>query len=165
MASITLRPGPLFAVASTPSIYLRTQKNVNLSTAAVPQPPIGAAVATATVQGDGTLTYTGLNDDTDYTVYLGGIYLDCSVRNQRQLRFGQPGSVEDIRARGWAGGSSVAETLRRADATANTGVLTSGTLLLAGGCIVPAGTTLSRVGWHSICTPTTCSGAPPIPVG
>ena len=94
MASITLRPGPLFAVASTPSIYLRTQKNVNLSTAAVPQPPIGAAVATATVQGDGTLTYTGLNDDTDYTVYLGGIYLDCSVRNQRQLRFG----AEDLLA-------------------------------------------------------------------
>ena len=159
MASITLRAGQLFAPGATPGIYLRTQKNVVLGNAAAPQAPVGAAIATATVQTDGTLTYTGLLDDTDYTVYLAGQYVDCRTGQPRisASRFGVPQSIEDQRARNWSGGAGAAETMRRADAAANTAVLTSGTLLLVGGSLIPAGTTLSRIGFVS---GTTAAGTP-----
>jgi len=147
MASITLKTDK-FVAATTPGIYLRSQKNPVLGSA-----PIGAAIATATVQTDQSLTFNGLLDDTDYTVYLSGVYVDCSTRTgKRGQRFGALQPLSDTQARRWSGSAAVVESMRRADAAGNTAAPTSGTLLLAGGGIIPAGETITRVGFVSATT-------------
>lgn len=144
MASITLKTDK-FVQASTPGIYLRSQRNPVLGSA-----PIGAAVATATVQTDQSLTFNGLLDDTDYTVYLSGVYVDCSTRRStRGQRFGALQGIRDNVARRWAGSASVCETLLRGDVAGNVTAPASGTLLLVGGGIIPAGETITRVGFVS----------------
>lgn len=145
MASITLKTEK-FVAGSAPSIYLRSQKSANLG-----QAPVGAAIAAATVQTDQSLTFTGLLDDTDYTVYLAGQYVDCRTGQPRvsATRFGVPQSIEDLRARNWAGGASYAESMRRADAAANLAALASGTLFLTGGGYLPTGSTVTRIGFVS----------------
>lgn len=144
MASITLKTDK-FVQATTPGIYLRSQRNPVLGSA-----PIGAAVATATVQTDQSLTFTGLLDDTDYTVYLSGVYVDCSTRSStRGQRFGARQPLADLKRRQWGASAGVVESMDRADVTGNVAAAASGTLYLAGGGIVAEGVTVSRVGFVS----------------
>lgn len=62
MASITLRNNK-YAVGATVSIYLASQRNRSDPNLGAPS---GSAVTTADVASDGTLTLTGLLENTDY---------------------------------------------------------------------------------------------------
>lgn len=160
MASITLRDGR-FPVGSNVSLFLPGQKGVPSS----PQPatpggsaPNGAAVAgPVAVAADGSVTFAGLPDGTVYTAYalVGSLHTYADVRTEN-ARLTEPGResklqepIEDEKSRLWLPGAAVAENMRRADATGNVAAPTSGTLVLAGGAVLPKGKTVSRIGFVS----------------
>lgn len=151
MASHTLK-NDRFAVGASVGVYLRSQKSANVGAA-----PVGSAISSATVAADGTLTFLNLLDNTDYTAYLSGVYVDFRTGPERTPRFGQPQPVVDAERRFWAGNGSVAETIPRRDAAGNVTAPATGTLLLCGGAILPAGQTVTRVGFVS---GTTAAGTP-----
>jgi hypothetical protein len=150
MASIVLR-SDRFPVGTSVGLYPVSQKTPGVA-------PAAAAVQTATVAADGTLTFVGLPDGTPYTTYatVGGVvtYVDARTETPRIPEKGresreQP-SIPEMKRRLWLPGAAVDDTIARADVTSATAqALTSGTLHLAGGVVLPAGAQVTRVGFVS----------------
>lgn len=145
MASITLRANTVFPAATVVSVYPRANKILG-------QAPSGSAVTTGTVAADGTVSFTGLADGTGYTAYAlvsaVNVYIDFVTETPRlPSPLSQQEPLEDARRRLWLPGGAVTETLTRADAVSNTAAPVSGTLLLAGGAVLPKGKTITRVGF------------------
>jgi hypothetical protein len=139
MASHVLRDGR-YPVGGSVSVYLRAAKNPGGA-------PNGAAVAGPfTTAADGTTTATGLLDGVDYTWYASV----SSVPTYTDFRTEKPAfdvkeSAEDERRRLWMSGGAVGETILVADVVSGAIPLASGTLLLAGGIVLPAKKTVTRV--------------------
>ncbi|WCB94499.1 hypothetical protein DSM104299_03236 [Baekduia alba] len=150
MASHVLR-SDRFPVGTSVGIYPVAQKNPGVA-------PQGSAVQTASVAADGTLTFVGLPDGTAYTAYATVnsvvVYVDFRTDNARIPEKGresreQP-SLPELKRRLWLPGAAVDDTIPRSDATSATAqALTSGTLHLAGGVVLPAGAQVTRVGFVS----------------
>jgi hypothetical protein len=160
MASHILRDGR-FPVATNVSVYLASQKGVP-SNPQVATPggsaPAGAAVAGPfAVAADGSLSTAGLVDGTAYTAYalVGSIhtYADFKTDNGRLVEPGresrQNEPMEDERRRLWLPGGAISETMPRSDVVSGAVPLASGTLLLAGGAVLPKGKPVSRVAFVS----------------
>lgn len=146
MASVTLR-NTAFPVGASIGAYLLTQKAPYVNAA-----PTGAAVTTATVAADGSVSFAGLASSTRYTAYYtpGGSdfrYVDFTTDSGARQDSGageHPEAYEDVKLRLWSG-SNVAQNMPRRNAGGNTAAPVSGTLLLAGDLVLPKGRTVSRV--------------------
>jgi hypothetical protein len=160
MSSVTLK-NKAFPVGASIGAYLLTQKAPYVNAA-----PTGSAVATATVAADGSVTFVGLIPKTRYTAYYtpGGSdfrYIDFTADEGGRSSIGQMGpneeAVQDVRNRVWLPGQGVAENMDICIAKDNVAAPASGTLLIAGGMLLPKGKTISRIGFIS---GTTAAGTP-----
>ena len=144
MASITLTNNK-YAVGDTVSIYLASQRNRSDPNLGAPS---GSAVTTAVVASDGSLTVTGLLDNTDYVCFVtavGYIGFRTSLPTRSE-------ALADTKTRLWGPGSPVATSIDRSLADTNLSALTSGTLLAVGNIVLPAGRTISTITFYSATT-------------
>ena len=145
MASITLVNNK-YAVGATVSIYLASQRNRSDPNLGAPS---GSAVTTAVVASNGSLTVTGLLENTDYVCYVanvGYVGFKTTVPSRANEAFA------DAKARLWMPGAAVDANIDRSEAEGNLSALTSGTLFAAGGCVIPAGRTVSTITFLSATT-------------
>lgn len=157
MASHTLRDGR-FPPATNVSAYPQTAKQSG-------GPPGAAAVAgPVAVAADGTLTFVGLQDGVAYTAYasVGGVHTYADFTTDPAGA--KPGpvvagaeSLAEKKRRLWLPNNAVDETIPRVDAVADVPAVASGTVILAGGLILPAGKTVSKIG---VVSGTTAAGTP-----
>ena len=145
MASITLTNNK-YAVGDTVSIYLASQRNRSDPNLGAPS---GSAVTTAVVAANGSLTVTGLLENTDYVCFktsVGYVGFKTTVPSRANEAFA------DAKARLWMPGASVDANIDRSEAEGNLSALTSGTLLACGGLVIPAGRTVSTITFVSATT-------------
>lgn len=137
MATHVLRDGR-YPVGSSVSVYNVAAKNPGGA-------PNGAAVAGPfTVAADNSLTSIGLADGTAYTYYasVSGTPTYTDFRTEK-APVGE--AIQDKRSRLWLPGGSLGETTPLSDAVSGAIPLASGTLLLAGGVVLPAKKTVTRI--------------------
>lgn len=146
-----------FPAGTSVGVYLATQRAISDPNGT----PYGSAIQSATVAADSSLLFTGLADDTDYVAYAATFgYVTFRTVNQREDQGAQqrlPEPRQDGKARLWNPGGAIETNIPRTDAVANVAPLASGTLFLTGGAVLPAGQTVSRVGFVS---GTTAAGTP-----
>ena len=136
MASITLRNNK-YAVGDTVSIYLASQRNRSDPNLGAPS---GSAVTTAVVASDGTLTLSGLLENTDYVCFKTSVgYISFRTSNPTRRE-----ALRDTKARLWSAGGAL-ENIDRSLVDANLSALTSGTLLAVGGLVIPEGRTVTTI--------------------
>jgi hypothetical protein len=143
MSTFVLKDPMDFPIGTTVGVYLRTQKSVaepSLGT------PVGAAISTAVVAADSTLTFVGLQPGVQYTAWASTFgYADFAV--PKLADFTEPSTPWD--------------TMTVAEAVTNIASPATSVPILAGGVLLPASAQrprkLTRIGFKS---GTTAAGTP-----
>lgn len=137
MSTLVTKSGAKFPVGTTVGIYPRMAKSVADPAAG---PPVGAAIATAVVAADGSLTFVGVQPGVNYALYAATFgYVDTQL----------PGLKDETeQVTPW-------DTMPRAEAVTNIAGPASGVAILAGNIIAPGAGShpqqrkISRIGFLS----------------
>lgn len=132
MSTFVLKSAEKFPVGTTVSLYPISARNRSEPKLG---PPVGAAVTTAVVAADGSLTFVGLQPGVGYLAYAATF---------GYVEFAAPRAIDFTE-----GDASEFETVSRAEAITNIASPASGTLVVVGGLILPAQRKISRIGFLS----------------